>query len=86
MSRPQTPHRLHRFRLLDGRETRLYCRLAAVRETPFLTCRLFEDHRGGRWLEVEAGGQAALLPLGEESFEQRVAAELNALGLNKYSG
>jgi hypothetical protein len=82
----ETPLQLCRFTLTDGRELRLYCRLAEVRETPFLTCRLYEDHRGGRWLEVDAGGEAALLPLGEETFAQRVAAELNTLGLNKYSG
>ena len=77
---------LRRFTLADGSERRLYCRLVKAREAVFVTCRLYEDQQGHEWLEIEAGGQAILVPLTDESFEQRVAAEINSLGLNKYSG
>jgi hypothetical protein len=77
---------LRRFTLTDGSEVRLYCRLVKAREPVFVTCRLYEDRGGHEWLEIEAGGQAILTPLTDESFEQRVAAEINTLGLNKYSG
>ncbi len=74
------------FTLLDGRERRLYCRLVKVRSAPVATYSLYEDYRGRRWLEIVAGGRSHLEELIGESFEQRVAADLLALGLNKYSG
>jgi len=74
------------FTLLDGREMRLYCRLLRVRQAYVATYSLYEDYRGGRWLEIMAGDRSHLEELIGEAFEQRVAADLLALGLNKYSG
>jgi hypothetical protein len=74
------------FTLLDGREMRLYCRLLKVRQSYVATYNLYEDYRGGQWLEILAGGRSHLEELIGESFEQRVAADLLVLGLNKYSG
>jgi hypothetical protein len=74
------------FTLLDGREVRLYCRLLQVRQAFVATYSLYEDYRGRQWLEIAAGGRSHLEELIGESFEQRVAADLLALGLNKYSG
>lgn len=77
---------LRRFTLLDGREIRLYCRLLKARAIPFAVFRLYEDDHGRRWLEISENQLSCLTPLLEESFEDRVAAELLTLGLNKYSG
>lgn len=74
------------FALLDGQEIRLYCRLLKVRQTFVVTYSLYESHRGRQWLEIAVGGRSHLEELIEETFEQRVAADLLALGLNKYSG
>jgi len=77
---------LRRFTLLDGRSMRLYCRRRRVRSAYVATYSLYEDHRGHLWLEITAGGRSHLEELSGESFEQRVAADLLAFGLNKYSG
>jgi hypothetical protein len=82
----QEPLVLRRFTLLDGRDLRLYCRLLKVRSTPFASFRLYEDNHGRRWLEIAENHRSWLTPLLHESFEERVAAELLALGINKYSG
>jgi hypothetical protein len=74
------------FTLLDGRKKRLYGRLRKVRESYAAAYRLYEDFQGRRWLEIAVGGRSHLEELGGEAFEQRVAAELLTLGLNKYSG
>jgi hypothetical protein len=74
------------FTLLDSRELRLYCRLRQVRQAFVAAYSLYEDHWGRQWLEIATGGRSHLEELIGESFEQRVAADLLALGLNKYSG
>jgi hypothetical protein len=74
------------FNLLDGRERRLYCRLLRVRGNDAAVYRLYEDFQGRRWLESLVGGRSHLEELSGETFEQRVASELLAMGLNKYSG
>jgi hypothetical protein len=74
------------FHLLDGREVRLYCRLIKTRRNFAAVYSLYEDFQGRRWLEIAVGGLVWLEELVEESFEQRVAADLLTLGLNKYSG
>ncbi|MGQ9920726.1 MAG: hypothetical protein ACUVRZ_05290 [Desulfobacca sp.] len=74
------------FTLLDGHTLRLYCRLRRQRHTEFAEYRLYEDHRQRYWLEIVAGSFSHLEECPDEYFEQRVAADLLALGLNKYSG
>lgn len=74
------------FTLLDGRKIRLYCRLLKSRQGSELHYRLYEDFRGRQWLEIAVGGRVWLEELAGETFEQRVAADLLTLGLNKYSG
>jgi len=78
--------RIRAFALLDGRKRRLYCRLLKVRQAEATIFRLYEDFRRRQWLEMEVGGWTHLEELLGESFEQLVAADLRALGLNKYSG
>jgi hypothetical protein len=74
------------FDLLDGGEKRLYCRLLKVRQNDAAAYRLYEDFLGSQWLEIAVGGRSHLEELSGESFGQRVAADLLALGLNPYSG
>jgi hypothetical protein len=74
------------FDLLDGGEKRLYCRLLRVRQSDAFAYRLYEDFQGRKWLEIAVGGRSHLEELCGESFRQRVAADLLALGLNPYSG
>ena len=78
--------RIRAFVVLDGRKQRLYCRLLKEREGEVAIFRLYEDFCGRQWLEMEVGGWNHVEELVGESFEQRVAADLLALGLNKYSG
>ena len=78
--------RIRTFAMLDGRKQRLYCRLLKEREGEAVIFRLYEDFCGRQWLEMEVGGWNHVEELVGESFEQRVAADLLALGLNKYSG
>jgi hypothetical protein len=78
--------RIRAFTLLDGRKRRLYCRLRKVRQGEATVFTLYEDFRGGQWLAMEVGGRTHVEELLGESFEQRVAADMLALGLNKYSG
>jgi hypothetical protein len=78
--------RIRVFSLLDGREVRLYCRLVKNRRNASMGYSLYEDFQGRQWLEIAVGGRVWLEELVGETFEQRVAADLLALGLNKYSG
>lgn len=77
---------LRRFTRLDGGTVRLYCRRCRSRVTLVFTYNLYEDYRGRRWLEIAAGQRSHLEELHDDSFAERVAADLLALGLNKYSG
>jgi hypothetical protein len=79
-------NRLRVFALLDGRKVRLYGRLVKKRRSTAATYSLYEDFQGRQWLEIAVGGRVWLEELIGETFEQRVAADLLALGLNKYSG
>jgi hypothetical protein len=74
------------FALLDGRKRRLYCRLIKERQGEAVVFRLYEDFCGRQWLGMEVGGLDHVEELVGESFEQRVAADMLALGINKYSG
>jgi hypothetical protein len=78
--------RIRAFTLLDGRKRRLYCRLLKVRQGEATVFKLYEDFRRRQWLAMEVGGRTHVEELLGESFEQRVAADMLALGLNKYSG
>jgi hypothetical protein len=78
--------RIRAFTLLDGGKRRLYCRLLKVREGEATVFTLYEDCQGKQWLAMEVGGRTHVEELNGESFEQRVAADMLALGLNKYSG
>ena len=78
--------RIRAFTLLDGRKRRLYCRLLKVRQGEATVFTLYEDFRGRQWLAMEVGGWTHVEELISETFEQRVAADMQALGLNKYSG
>ena len=78
--------RIRAFSMLDGRKWRLYCRLLKERRGEAAIFRLYEDFRKRQWLEMEVGGWNHVEELVGETFEQRVAADLLALGLNKYSG
>ncbi len=71
---------------MDGRTVRLYCRLRRHRYNDIAIYRLYEDHRQRHWLEVVVGSFAHLEECPDESFEQRVAADLRGMGLNIYSG
>ena len=72
--------------MLDGRKRRFYCRLLKERQEEGAIFRLYEDFRQRQWLEMKVGGWNHVEELFGETFEQRVAADLLALGLNKYSG
>jgi len=74
------------FTQLDGRACRLYCRLRRQRTTAIATYRLYEDHRHQHWLEIDTGNFCHLEECDGDDFEQRVAADLLVLGVNKYSG
>jgi hypothetical protein len=78
--------RIRAFTLLDGRKRRLYCRLLKVRQGEVTVFSLYEDFRGKQWLAMEVCGRTHVEELIGESFEQRVAADMLVLGLNKYSG
>jgi hypothetical protein len=78
--------RIRVFSRLDGREVRLYCRLIKDRRSVLADYSLYEDFQGRQWLEIAVGERVWLEELVGESFEQRVAADLLVLGLNKYSG
>ncbi len=82
----QDPCCIKVFNLLDGREVRLYCRLLKERRIFAASYRLYEDFQGKQWLGIAVGGRVWLEELVGETFEQRVAADLLTLGLNKYSG
>jgi hypothetical protein len=86
MSSPDDQFRIRRFRLLDGQDLTLYCRLLKARAGVAASYRLYEDSRGLKWMEISLPRHSSLVRLSDESFEQRVADELLTLGLNKYSG
>jgi hypothetical protein len=79
-------YRIRAFARPDGRQRRLYCRLLKERQGEAVIFRLYEDCRRRQWLELQIGGCNHLEELVGESFEQRVAADLLVMGLNKYSG
>jgi len=86
MARVSEPFQIRGFILLDGRISRLYCRLVRQRATEIATYRLYEDHRRRQWLEIVTGNLCHVEECAGEDFEQRVAADLLVLGVNKYSG
>lgn len=86
MDTVQDHFRIKIFSLFNGLEKRLYCRLLKERQNFAAAYSLYEDYQGRQWLEIEVGGCSHLEELNGEAFEQRVAADLLALGLNKYSG
>jgi hypothetical protein len=86
MTAPGGQFAIRRFRGPDGLEVRLYCRLLKERVVMAASFRLFEDRQGHKWLEIDAPEHSCLTPLGEASFEKRVADELLAMGIYKYSG
>jgi hypothetical protein len=79
---------IRRFKLINGQETRIYCKLVKIRLEPELNARyrLFEDHQGQQWMEIDVNDQAYVMVLQDKSFEQQVVSELLTLGINKYSG
>ena len=80
------PFRIRRFRLVEGRDITIYCRLLRLRSGPAGTFSLYEDHRGREWMEIFLNDQSCLVPLAHDSFEKAVAEELQTLGFNTYSG
>lgn len=80
------PFRIRRFKLIEGGDILLYCRLLRLRSGPAGTFSLYEDQHGREWMEIFLNEHACLIPLGDESFEKAVADELQTLGFNKYSG
>jgi hypothetical protein len=80
------PLRIRRFKLVEGGDLTIYCRLLRLRSGPAGTFSLYEDHHGREWMEIFLNGQSCLVPLGDKSFEKAVADELQTLGFNKYSG
>lgn len=78
--------RIRRFRLVDGREIKLYCRLLKSRPGIAASFSLYEDNRGLKWMEICLNAVSCLMPMSDASFEQQVAEELLTLGFNKYSG
>lgn len=78
--------RIRRFTLISGEDITLYCRLVKVRVGMAATYRLYEDAQGLPWMEIAMNDASHLLALTDASFEQQVAAEMLALGINKYSG
>jgi len=80
------PFRIKRFKLVDGQDITLYCRLMRLRSGPAGTFSLYEDNHGLEWMEIFMNDQSCLVPLSDESFEEQVAEELLTLGFNKYRG
>jgi hypothetical protein len=80
------PYSIRRFKLAEGGDIVLYCRLVRLRSGPAGTFSLYEDHGGREWLEIFLNEHSCLVPLQGESFEKAVADELQTLGFNKYSG
>ncbi|MFZ5452493.1 MAG: hypothetical protein ACOZF2_11600 [Thermodesulfobacteriota bacterium] len=78
--------RIKRFRLADGEEIIIYCKLLKFRPGPAATFSLYEDNRGFKWLDISVNDQSCLIAATDTSFEQQVAEELLTLGFNKYSG
>jgi hypothetical protein len=78
--------RIRRFRLADGQEIKLYCRLVKSRPGPAASFNLYEDNRGLKWMDITVNDQSLLIAIADKSFEQQVAEELLTLGFNKYSG
>jgi len=78
--------RIRRFKLADGQDLKIYCRLVKSRPGPAASFSLYEDSRGLKWMDIAINNQSYLIPVTDTSFEQQVAEELLTLGFNKYSG
>lgn len=78
--------RIRRFRLVDGQDIRIYCKLLKSRPGIAASFSLYEDNRGLQWMDISVNAQSYLISITDASFEQLVAEELLTLGFNKYSG
>jgi len=78
--------RIRRFKLADGQEIKLYCRLVKFRPGVAASFSLYEDRQGFKWMDIVINDQSYLVSITDKSFEQQVAEELLTLGFNKYSG
>jgi hypothetical protein len=78
--------RIRRFKLVDGQEIKIYCRLVKSRLGLAASFNLYEDTRGLKWMDTSINDQSYLISITDKSFEQQVAEELLTLGFNKYSG
>ena len=78
--------KIRRFRLADGEEITIYCKLVKFRPGLAASFSLYEDNRGLRWLDITINNQSCLIPATDIPFEQQVAEELLTMGFNKYSG
>ena len=78
--------RIRRFRLANGEDIKIYCKLVKFRSGPAASFCLYEDNRGLQWLDIAINNQSYLIPATDIPFEQQVAEELLTLGFNKYSG